>query len=104
LEWLPKLKHLRLKENTQLSNACIPHLLKLKQLVDLAIHETSINQASVNQLVSMETLKDICLDVWEDNYKFDELLNLSIRMPQCRILAKGRGEFFQGKFQGRWDQ
>jgi hypothetical protein len=104
LERLPNLKYLRLKENAQLSNECIPHLLKLKQLVDLQIHETSIDQDGVNQLVVMDTLRDICLDVWKDNYSFDKLLVLSIRMPRCRILAKGRGEFLQGDFSGTWDK
>jgi hypothetical protein len=104
LERLPDLKYLRLKENAQLSNECIPHLLKLKQLVNLQIHETSIDQYGVNQLVVVDTLRDVCLDVWKDNYSFDELLDLSIRMPRCRLLAKGRGEFFQGEFCGTWDE
>src|SRR5262249_53938994 len=104
LERLPDLKYLRLKENAHLSNACVPHLLKFKQLVDLQIHETSIDQDGVNQLVVMDTLRDICLDVWKDNYSFDALLGLSFRMPWCRILAKGRGEFFQGEFRGTWEK
>jgi hypothetical protein len=87
LERLPNLKYLRLKENSQLSNECVPHLLKIKRLVDLTV---------------MGTLTDICLDVWGDNYSFDALLDLSARMPQCRILAKGRGEFWQGEFSGTW--
>lgn len=103
LERLPKLKYLRLKENAQLSNECIPHLLKLKQLMDLQIHETSIDQFGLNQLAVMGTLTDICLDVWGDNYSFAGLLDLSTRMLQCRILAKGRGEFWQGEFSGTWD-
>jgi hypothetical protein len=103
LERLPGLKYLRLKENRQLSNACIPHLLKLKQLVDLQIHETSIGQDGLSQLVVMDNLVDICLDVWKDNYSFDALLDLSFRMPRCTILAKGRGEFFQGEFRGTWN-
>jgi hypothetical protein len=104
LERLPYLKYLRLKENAQLSNECIPHLLKLKQLVDLQIHETSIDQYGVEQLVAMGNLTDICLDVWKDNFSFDKLLDLSNRMPQCRILAKGRGEFYQGEFRGKWNK
>jgi hypothetical protein len=104
LERLPNLKYLRLKENMQLSNECIPHLLKLKQLIDLGIHETSIDQYGLKQLAVMDTLTDICVDVWKDNYSFDMLLDLSARMPGCRILAKGRGEFFQGEFEGTWDK
>jgi hypothetical protein len=104
LERLSKLKYLRLKDNAQLSNECIPHLLKLKQLVNLQIHETSIDQYGLNQLTVMGTLTDICIDVCGDNHSFVGLLNLSARMPRCRILAKGKGEFWQGEFSGRWDQ
>jgi len=104
LERLPNLKYLRLKENAQLSNACIPYLLKLKQLADLQIHETAIDQRGLNQLVGMDALRDICLDVWKNNYSFDDLSDLSRRMPECTILAKGRGEFFQGGFTGTWDK
>jgi len=102
LERLPDLKYLRLTESDQLSNECIPHLLKLKQLVDLAIHETSIDQIGLNQLAAMDTLKDMCVEV--DNCSFEGLLELSTRMPGCRILAKGRGEFWQGEFDGKWDR
>ena len=101
---LPNLKYLRLKENAQLSNACIPHLLKLKQLTDLQIHKTAIDQRGLNQLVGMEALRGICLDVWKDNYSLEELLDFSVRMPECTILVKGRGEFFQGGFTGTWDE
>jgi hypothetical protein len=104
LERLPDLKHLRLKENPQLSNDCIRHLLKLKRLVDLQIHETSIDQDGVNQLAVLGALEDLCLDVWKDNYSFERLLDLSARMPRCTILAKGSGEFFRGEFRGTWDK
>jgi hypothetical protein len=104
LERLPNLKVLRLKENEQLSNECIPHLLKLKQLMNLQIHETSIDQFGLNQLAVMSTLTDICLYVEGDNYSFDGLLNLSNWLPLCTILAKSRGEFWQGEFTGRWDK
>lgn len=104
LERLPQLLYLRLKENEQLSNECIPHLLKLRQLVDLQIHETSIDQCGLNQFAVMGSLEDICLDVWGNNYSFEGLLGLSTRMPRCRILAKGRGEFWQGEFSGTWDK
>jgi hypothetical protein len=104
LERLAKLKYLRLKDNAQLSNECIPHLLKLKQLENLQIHETSIDQYGLSDLAAMDSLRSICLDVYEGNYTFDKLLDLSTRMPQCLILAKGRGEFSQGEFSGTWDQ
>lgn len=104
LERLSDLQYLRLKDNPQLSNECVPHLLKLTQLEDLQIHETSIDQYGLNQLAVMHSLRDICLYVEGNNYSFDGLLDLSTRMPSCTILAKGRGEFRQGEFSGTWDK
>jgi hypothetical protein len=102
LESLPRLRILRLKGNPQLSNDGVPHLLRLKSLVDLQVHETSIDQYGLKQLAVMDNLRDICVEVWNNNYSFEMLLELSSRMPQCRILAKGRGEFYQGEFRGTW--
>jgi len=102
LQHLPGLKYLRLKENAQLTNACIPHLLRLNALVELQIHETSIDQHGLDRLEGLKNLRHIVLDVWEGNYSFDALLALSTRMPACTILAKGDGEFFQGRFDGVW--
>jgi hypothetical protein len=99
---LPRLRHLRLKENRQLTNECVPHLLRLESLTDLQIHETSIDQHGVESLASLPNLRDICVDVWGGNYTLDGLLALSARMPECRILAKGHGGFFQGRFNGTW--
>jgi hypothetical protein len=102
LERLPRLQHLRLKENTQLTNACVPRLLRLERLVDLQIHGTSIDEHGLSQIEGMRNLRDICLDVWNNNYSFDGLLALSARMPACTILAKGQGVFVQGRFEGTW--
>ncbi len=99
---LPSLTYLRLKENRQLTNESIPHLLRMERLADLQIHETAIDQQGLRDLEGMKTLRDICIDVRNNNYTFDGLLALSARMPQCTILAKGRGEFFQGQFNGKW--
>lgn len=99
---LPRLRYLRLKDNRQLTNDCIPHILRLEALVELQIHETSIDQDGVNQLASLQNLRDICLDIWGDNVSFQSLLRLSARMPQCTILVKGRGEFCDGTFDGTW--
>lgn len=103
LAGLSRLKSVRLKENSQLTNECIPHLLRLESLTDLGIHETSIGQDGLKHLADMKTLKDICVDVgWNGNYTRDGLLALSMRMPDCTILAKGCGTFFQGQFDGEW--
>jgi hypothetical protein len=99
---LPRLRHLRLKENPQLTNASIRHFLRLPALVNLQIHETSINQRGIDRLTGLTSLRDLCIYVVDDNYDFDALLALSARMPWCRILAKGRGEFHDGAFVGTW--
>jgi len=101
---LPLLSYLRLKDNRQLTNDCIPHILRLTALSNLQVHETSIDQAGLNQLATLQNLRDICLYVEDDNYSFQALLELSARMPQCTILAKGRGEFRDGEFDGNWDR
>jgi hypothetical protein len=74
---LPGLKYLRLKDNRQLTNLCIPHIVRLQALVDLQIHETSIDQDGLNQLVTLSNLRDICLYVCADNYSFNGLIELS---------------------------
>jgi len=99
---LPRLTHLRLKANRQLTNACIPNILRLAALTELQIHETSIDQAGANQLATLSNLRDLCLYVEDDNYTFEALRQLSGRMPRCTILAKGRGEFLDGEFDGTW--
>lgn len=104
LAQLPRLQHLRLKENAQLTNGCIPHLLELRQLIDLQIHETSIDQQGLARLIPLGNLRDICLAVSDGNYSFEGLLDISARMPQCAILAKTRGCFKRGVFQGQWDR
>ncbi len=101
---LPRLRYLRLKDNRQLTNDCIPHILRLETLVELQIHETSIDQDGVNQLATLQNLRGLCLDIWDDNYSFQALLELSVRMPQCTILAKGRGDFCGGRFEGEWGE
>jgi len=103
LHRLPSLQCLRLKDNLQLNNACIPQLLRLGTLVELQIHETSIDQHGLKELERMKSLRSICLSVCAENYPFDMLLALSTRMPACTILAKGHGDFFQGNFDGIWN-
>ena len=98
---LSDLKYLRLKENAQLSNECIPHLLKLKLLENLQIHETSIDHCGLEQLAVMDSLRDICLSVDGDNYSFDGLLDLSTRMPRCAILARGEASSGRAHSAGR---
>jgi hypothetical protein len=100
---LPRLRYLRLKDNRQLTNDCMPHILRMSALVELQIQETSIDQQGVDQLAALTNLEDLCLEVWSNNFTFHGLLELSARMPRCRILAKGRGEFCGGSFGGTWE-
>lgn len=102
LEALPRLTQLRLKGNTQITNKCVPHLLKLTMLENLQIQETSIDQAGLYDLVPMKQLAEICIEVWNDNFTFDRLSQLSEKMPWCTILVKGKGQFRGGKFEGAW--
>ena len=103
LSRLPRLEHLRLKANRQLTNDCIAHLLRLSAVENLQLHETSIDQRGLDQLAALTNLRDLLVNIEDDNYSFDALLALSARMPGCTILAKGRGEFRRGAFHGSWD-
>ena len=102
LSQLKNLESLRLKDNPQLDNACLLNLINLEQLRDLQIQETSINQAGLQTLSPMKTLQDLTLEVFQANYSFEALLALSFQMPACRILAKGKGLFLNGSFEGDW--
>ena len=105
IKYLKKLKYLnilRLKGNPQLTNECIPYLTDLENLQELQIHETSIDQDGLEKLVVLEHLENIVLEVWENNFTYEGLLKFSIAMPNCTILAKGDGEFHNGKFNGKW--
>jgi hypothetical protein len=59
---LGRLQSLRLKENVQLTNECIPHILRLHGLIDLQIHETSIDEHGLRRLVPLCNLRDIILN------------------------------------------
>jgi hypothetical protein len=99
---LPKLWYLRLKGNDQLTNDCVPRLLRLQSLVNLQIQDTRINQEGVKDLVGLRNLRDLCVSVWGKNFTFEGLLEVSRRMPACKIVAKGNGEFHEGRFEGMW--
>jgi hypothetical protein len=102
LKKLPLLKDLRLKENSQLTNSCIPHLKQIRILECLQIQETSIDQKGINSLVGMPSLNWIVLSLDDENFNYEELLKLSLAIPDCEILAKGNGIFMNGTFSGTW--
>jgi len=99
---LKDLKYLRLKENHQLTNNCMQHINKLKNLIDLQIHDTNIDKFGLEEL-DLKHLESLIVDIWENNHSYESLLSLSKRLPKCCIVAKGRGEFNNGVFDGEWD-
>jgi len=102
LSQLKDLKYLRLKENHQLTNNCIKHINELENLIDLQIQDTNIDQFGLEQL-ALTKLESLIVDVWQENHSFNSLITLSRRLPNSNIVAKGKGEFYNGKFNGNWD-
>ncbi len=92
---LKNLKHLRLKENDQLTNACIPYLNQLQNLENLQIHETSINQEGL-KLLTIKNLKNLLISIDDENFSKTAILEFSRRHPTCEILAKGEALFYGG--------
>jgi hypothetical protein len=97
LQQLKNLKELRLKENEQLDDTCIPFLNLCQGLVDLQIHETSITEEGLRNL-NISGLKQIVIDVWQDNFTYDFLIGYSEKYPECQVIVKGKGDFLNGSF------
>lgn len=95
---LPALTDLRLKDNPQLDDACVRHLGALPRLTALQVHETSITAAGLVGLAPLAELRDLCVD--EETGSSAALRDLSIRLPGCEILIKGRGILRAGCFDG----
>lgn len=89
---LKKLAHLRLKENWQLDNSCVIHLNTLDNLVDLQIHETSIDKDGIANL-NLPNLRNLLVGEADRGI----LLALSKRLPECEILVKGKAEYLNGE-------
>ncbi len=51
----------------------------------------------------MTNLEDILVNIWDNNYTYEGLLEISRKMPNCTILTKGKGDFHNGLFDGRWN-
>ncbi len=95
---LPILQHLRLKE-TDVSTLGIPHFNQMTSLISLQVHETEIFAKDLAEQLSLPNLKELIADCDNDE-DFEALLALSKRLPECEILAKGKGTFLGGVFQG----
>lgn len=91
LSSLKKLAYLRLKENFQLDNACINFLNQLVSLIDLQIHETSIDQYGIKHL-NLPNLRSLLVNECDQ----EVLISLSNKLPQCSILVKGKAEYLNG--------
>lgn len=92
---LTALVHLRLEDNPQLSDECVPHLRSLWRLQSLAVHETSITASGLAQLAGLPELRDLCVD--DETGSEAELLELSKLLPRCEILIKGWGALLAGE-------
>ncbi len=95
---LPILQHLRLKE-TDVSALSIPHFNQMTSLYSLQVHETEIFAKDLAAELSLPNLQELIADCDSDE-DFEALLALSKRLPECEILAKGKGVFLGGVFQG----
>lgn len=101
LKNLINLKYLRLKGNLQLDDRCILFLNHCSKLIDLQIHETNITETGLKQL-HIPGLKNIIVAIDANNFSYDFLKKRSIEKPECSILAKGKGCFLNGNFEGNW--
>jgi hypothetical protein len=99
---LPHLKYLRLKDNWQLTDACMPTLLAFPSLLEIQGQETSVTAAGLNALLSHLTLSHVVVSLHHDNYTQEALLAFSMQRPSCTVLVKGYGEFLAGKYEGRF--
>jgi hypothetical protein len=62
LETLKKLKELRLKDNPQLTDMCIEHLVKITSLEFVHFGNTSISSEGLKRLLSKVNLKSVIVD------------------------------------------
>ena len=95
---LINLKYLRLKECDHITNHCVQYLNRLTKLEDLQIQDTNLDQEGLKNL-HLPNLKFICLEIWNDNFTPDFLKAFSRQNPACRIVAKGEGEFLNGRYE-----
>ncbi len=90
------LEDLRLKDNPQLTDGCVPHLLSLGSLNFLHLENTSITWDGVRSLIEGLDLCEIILDGDFKTYG-REILVLSSEYPELEILIKGFALVKNGK-------
>ncbi len=101
LATLPHLKYLRLKDNWQLTDACMPALLAFPNLLEIQLQETSVTAAGLNVLLSHPTLSSVIVSLHKGNFELESLLAFSLQKPSCSVLVKGFGEFVSGHYEGK---
>jgi hypothetical protein len=95
---MTSLSELRLKDNPQLTDGCIPHLSKLSYLSSIHIENTAISVVGLRNLLENVGVDQIILGS-EFNESIEKLLALSALYPTTEILFKGRGIIFNGQLE-----
>ncbi len=92
---LQRLVELRLKDNPQLTDVCIPYLANLKSLKSIHLGNTNMTFVGLKKLLSTLTLETIILDSEFQEF-LEPLLVLSRDYPKLEILLKGTGTISKG--------
>ncbi len=95
LSTLPNLEYLRLKE-TRIGPKSVAYFNTMTSLKSLQVHETALSGAAVEAL-NLPNLEELFIDA-DTPKDMDVLINVSKKMPACRIIIKGKGEFLNGVF------
>lgn len=96
LKPLKQLRELRLKDNPQLTNECIEHLINIDQLEFIHIGNTSITIKGLTKLITQKQLKSVIVDIEFEN-EINELLRITQKDSKLEITLKGKGIISNGK-------
>ena len=96
LENLSNLKELRLKDNPQLTDGCVVHLLKIKTLSLIHLGNTSLTIEGVKKIILGMNLHTIILDDIFKNMQ-EELIKLSLDAQDTEIFIKGHAMICNGQ-------
>lgn len=88
LSQLKKLKILRLKGCEKISNNCTKSINEIESLLELDLQESPISSEGLVQ-IKKPNLKQLVVQIWEENFSKEFLLNYSKTVPDCEIIAKG---------------
>lgn len=73
LQNLYTLRYLRLKDNLQLTDECVPYLIGLENLENIEIQETSITENSLKKLTALKYIEKLIIYVQDNNYTFEKV-------------------------------